>query len=509
MHNLFRRYGVELIIFAVTAALFGFAALGDLDPHHDGVMLKPAADVAAGKILFRDTFTQYGFLTVFLQAFAIKLGGATLWTIRASTVLFYALSAVLLYRIWGRVLKNRYRWTVIALFWLLPAFYMPQWTFLAWSSVYALFFLLLTTEWMLKSLDFERKTDYYLIGASSICAFWCRQPLLVVFLAAALFALALHFRDGESWRATGRRLLRLAAGAAAFSALIAGYLVFTDSWRDWVTQSILFAFRFGAAGGIGMLPEVALPLKVVYALFPGGTFYLFFPLFTLGFFARCVWRISRRQARPADWVLLAVALAALASWHQYYPVGCARHWFWAAVPMFGFAVLAVRELPRPIWRWGLAAVLLLLLLPELAQRVDGFYRYAVNFSSRREITNIPALRHLRLSESQYQYWSNVRKAFDAVPDEFRGRPYVNLTDAGLYCFFFPGDWSFHPMYMNWQRQVYNDYPDRLRVFVAKENPVLVYLSDRNPEPGRRFARVGGAAADLSLYILLPQPKEKP
>ena len=257
-----------------------------------------------------------------------------------------------------------------------------------------------------------------------------------------------------------------------------------------------------------MLPDVILPLKVLYALFPSGTFYLLFPLFTLGFGIRSAWRIYRRRARPADWVLLAVALPALASWHQYYPVGCARHWFWAAVPMFGFAVLFVRELPRPLWRWGAVAVLLLLLLPELTARVSGLYGYAAGFAARREVADISALRHLRFSAGQYQYWTNVRQAFDAVPAQFRGRPYVNLTDAGLYCFFFPGDWSFHPMYMNWQRQVYNDYPDRLREFIARERPVLVYLSDRNPEPGRRFARVSGAAPELSLYILLPQPVEK-
>ncbi|MGE4563594.1 MAG: hypothetical protein AB7F32_01875 [Victivallaceae bacterium] len=507
-HTLFKRYGAELVIFAVTAALFGFCALGDFEPHYDGEMLKPAADVAAGKILFRDTFSRHGFLTVFFQAFAIKLGGATLWTVRVSAVCFYALSAVLLYQIWARALRQ-YRWAVIALFWLLPAFHMPQWTFLVWSPVYALFFLLLSIAWMQKSLDFERKIDYYLIGASSICAFWCRPSFGSVFAAAALFALALHWRDGESWRATGRRLLRLGIGAAAFSALIAGYLVFADAWRDWVTQAILFEFRSGGEDVTGVAAGGLWPAGILSGLFPGGTFYLLFPLFTLGFALRGGWRVYRGKARPADWVLLAVALPALASWHQYYPAGSPRHWFWAAIPMFGFAVLGVRELPRPVWRWGAAAVLLLLLLPELTPRMKGFCDSVAGFDSRREVANIPVLRHLRLSGGQYQYWNNIRKAFDAVPDEFRGRPYVNLTDAGLYCFFFPGDWSFHPMYMNWQRRVYNDYPDRLREFVARENPVLVYLSDRDPDPGRRFARVSGASTDLSLYILLPRPKEKP
>jgi hypothetical protein len=66
-----------LVAIAVTVAVFTpFARLG-IDPHHDGIMLKPALDVLAGETLFRDTFSQYGLGTTYMQAAALWLFGPT------------------------------------------------------------------------------------------------------------------------------------------------------------------------------------------------------------------------------------------------------------------------------------------------------------------------------------------------------------------------------------------------------------------------------------------------
>ena len=60
--NLGRPFHLGLV-FLLTVGVVGALAVLQVDPHHDGVMLKPAFDVAAGQTLFRDTFTQYGALT--------------------------------------------------------------------------------------------------------------------------------------------------------------------------------------------------------------------------------------------------------------------------------------------------------------------------------------------------------------------------------------------------------------------------------------------------------------
>ena len=63
------------LLFLITLILFTPFAFLSVDLHHAGVMLKPAMDVADGMVIFRDSFNQYGFLTSFIQAVAVKLFG--------------------------------------------------------------------------------------------------------------------------------------------------------------------------------------------------------------------------------------------------------------------------------------------------------------------------------------------------------------------------------------------------------------------------------------------------
>ncbi len=77
-----------IMVFFISLIIVGFFSVMQVDPHHDGIMLKPAVDFANGKMLFRDTFYQYGALTAIFQASAIKLLGERLIVIRLLTVLF-------------------------------------------------------------------------------------------------------------------------------------------------------------------------------------------------------------------------------------------------------------------------------------------------------------------------------------------------------------------------------------------------------------------------------------
>ncbi|MFA7229681.1 MAG: glycosyltransferase family 39 protein [Victivallaceae bacterium] len=505
MKNSFPRLcPASCVIFAVTILWFGLFALGGVDPHHDGIMLKPAADVATGQILFRDTFTQYGLLTVFLQALAIKIGGATVLAVRLSTVLFYAMSAVLLYRIWSRLLNPGYVWGVMILFWILPGFCLSGWIFLPWSSVYALFFMLLMTECIFNVLKTERKIDWYFIGAAGAAAFWCRQTYGVTLVAAGIFAVLLHWRQVEQWKVTLQRLLRLVGGALLFSALPVMYLLVWGAFEDWCIQSIRFAFRFGKTGGvdIGGLPEVWLPLQLILALFPIKTSYVLFPVLTLLFFVYSIIGIWKKKA--VNWFLLAVALVALASWHQYFPVGCPRHWYWAATPMFGFFVLTIQNLVaatgRRMLRFSAIVLLTLLLVPTILERINGMVDYCRNFSQRRQIIQAP-MGGIFLEPGAYNYWQAVQKAFDSIPPQYNKRAFVNLTDSGLYNLYFPEQKNFHPMYINWGAQVYGDYPEKLKLFLNDKQPVAIFYSNKQPRKSFMFFRIKNRNVDL--YLLIP------
>ena len=152
----------ELILifscFVTILAITSYFAHLDPDWHHDGILFKPAVDVAAGLSLFKETFTQYGALTTYLQAGAVAIFGEQLIVLRLQAAVFLSLSGVLLYLIVSRAAS-----TVIALIsigiWLLMSPYMIS-VFLPWSSIYALFFCLLAT-WLV-ILDATLSTRYKL-----------------------------------------------------------------------------------------------------------------------------------------------------------------------------------------------------------------------------------------------------------------------------------------------------------------------------------------------------------
>ena len=127
-------------IFALTLPLVYWFSRINFDPHHTGLMLKGALDVANGKRLFAETYTQYGALVTWIQALFIRMLGTSVTSILLATSLFYALSYPLLYRMARRFLSIPVSLltTLVSVF--LAPFYF--WEFQPWSSVFALFFLL-------------------------------------------------------------------------------------------------------------------------------------------------------------------------------------------------------------------------------------------------------------------------------------------------------------------------------------------------------------------------------
>ena len=71
-------YSIGLFLTILFVA--GYFAQMDPDWHHDGILFKPAIDVASGLSLFRDTFSQYGALTTYLHATALHLFGKHFYT---------------------------------------------------------------------------------------------------------------------------------------------------------------------------------------------------------------------------------------------------------------------------------------------------------------------------------------------------------------------------------------------------------------------------------------------
>ncbi|WP_331020009.1 hypothetical protein [Methylotenera sp.] len=98
-----------LLIFLLSAVCIFSVWRGtyNFDPHHWGLMLSNAQDLASGKIPYREIFIQYGFLTTVIHAIGYKLMGENLQSVIAITSMLYALGLLGIYQLSYRVSNSR------------------------------------------------------------------------------------------------------------------------------------------------------------------------------------------------------------------------------------------------------------------------------------------------------------------------------------------------------------------------------------------------------------------
>ena len=264
----------SLAVFAATVLWFSVFAVIRIDMHHDAIMLKPAIDVAAGKVIFRDSFCQYGALAVWFQALAVKLFGGEIIVGQLLTVLFYGGIAVLSDRIFRRFLSFPFRMVNLGLFWgMAPSYMIPMHP---WSRVYALFFMLLSTEFLLRFFDSGKSWQPFAAGVFAACAFLARHPCgAAIFFsgAAVLVFYAAHRRS--DWAASAW----YGAGTAAVLAAFVLYLAVTGAWNAYLRQCFGFVLNFAVERGGNLewseiakrffpINEVLWIVDIIYSLLP-------------------------------------------------------------------------------------------------------------------------------------------------------------------------------------------------------------------------------------------------
>lgn len=403
------------------------APLG-IDPHHDGIMLKPALDVLAGQVLFRDTFTQYGALTTYLQVLALWFQ-PTLLALRLLTVAAYALTLFSLYAAWRLILPRSLAVLSCGLFMLfIPGYeknWLDQyWMLLPWSSVFALLFQSIGLYTLFRMITGEQPARWGAwLGAATAAAFWCRQPVGVIMAGCvSVIWLALWWTGwtpaGQSRRTT---LSGLLGGFGAVHALLLGGVLLLGAgpewwyqnfvWpRKWVLGSVnvqwhdfvtVFVHPREGAGLLLLLLAVAVPTLVkrfrpalsprvsaayyaglggfliwqhervlhVLALRDGGWTALL-PLVVVGQGVVSIARAcTTREPKTTEYFLVAsLAAVSLGSLVQYYPVPDSWHIIWSLAPAFGLIVFVFwRGLgwPAPV----VALVLTAALLPSVYAKI--------------------------------------------------------------------------------------------------------------------------------------------
>lgn len=508
---------------------YPFARIG-LDPHHDGIMLKPALDVLSGQVLYRDTFSQYGPLTTYLQTLALAVH-PTLLSLRVLTVLANAASLFFLFLAWRAVLPRSLSLVASLLFVSHAQFFDPMFPLIPWSSVLALFFQSVAILALLRIVAGSANAAWpWVLGIACACTVLCRQPVgIILTLTVGAIATALHF---AGWRACApaTRTLWLKVGLAfgAVSVLILGHLALhgalpacweqTILWpRRWAQgyNSVIFwinakAYIYPREAGVlivtllvGFLPAIvrrirpALPgwVDFTWLVILSGIYLAFARPFvapSLGFFLGgwnaviliaivvqsilALVRVIRRS--PTSSVSLdreyyssaALAGLALGSAAQIYPLPEPNHLYWALAPGLGVLVYFCHRLLR-LHPTACSLALLLLLAPGVYSK----YRWGTYTLDQSAVTlvNPPVLGGLRLpppfAAALEKSYETIRPLLEKNP----AQPVILYGHDALYLAWFENRENPSPYYVNWHDLVPPADQRKRLDYVFKAKPVVL------------------------------------
>lgn len=471
---------VSAALFVFTLLWFGFWAQYGVDPHHDGIVFKAAADVARGQTLYGQTYSHYGILTVFFQAAALYVFGVNLLVLKYLSVLFYALSAVLIYWISKRFLDAKFLWIPIALFYLhAPMYY---WEFQPWSSVFSLFFSLAAFYAVLQCVDKPQSgIAFFVAGAFSVLPFWFRQTCIVFELA--LPALLIFWLFGRRYpiKTLAKQFLLFALGSGAVSLPIVLWIAGNHVTQQFINQTFIGAAQFANTATEKNLSEghsTSLFVTVLKFFLFGGVGGLYFVIIwntIIGFLCSAYAFFAKKSDDShASAVIMLFVFAGL-SVHQFYPVPCPWHFFWGGIIGYIALTYTIQTLIKTQYSFKLvkfAAVVLaigLFLLPfasvtkkfyNLAHDPMSDFYFPVNrIQNAQTIQHPGVLKDMKVHKTLAVQWERFFEMLNSIPEENRSDPVINFTREGLYPLFFNNQTNFNGFFKHfrcWTSEAYQE-----------------------------------------------------
>ena len=475
-----------------------FAAIG-VDALHDGLLFKPALDFAEGKMLFRDTFFHYGALTTLLQAFALKLFGHYLIVIKLQVAFFYALTSCFLWLIWKRLIPQ---WlaTLCGIIYVFMAPYFLDmyfsnhnpnygWWFLPWSSVYALFFQVLSLYFLIRSI--EKNSRYYIAaaGASVALTMWARQPVGALLFVALSFFLFCLFLAAKSARK--KYLADTAVFVSAFvvvNAFFVLWLAFNNALKSMWLQTVMFPLLWNKnIASIATIHPIFSILFPAHDQFSPASSYVWsvLPCVCLILLFKTFFNYVRtRRFDTQGLIVFASVMVCLASWGQYYPLLCERHTYWAIAPMIGVCVFFVWNLLKNVHIIFRIFVTLLavglLFQTDITRRIQGGEaRLGHNYV---DLTYPKCLKGMKVPSHDALFFQRIATDIDDYFKRYPTGGVINLSMDALYPAFRENLTNFHPLQMYWPaiglETLYPDYRAKLEKYAAEKKPIII--SHTNP-----------------------------
>lgn len=498
---------IMIILFFLTFLVNAHFARLDIDAHHDGILFKPALDVSEGRILFKETFSQYGALTTYIQATALSLFGQKLLVVRILTALVYGVMSVLLYIIFRRFLPKEIISTSIVLWIFMEPSFLK--TFLPWSSIYALLFQLSALYCLLKQHETGRTSFAFLTGLMASLTMWCRQPVGIFTMASiVLYEISLFYKDEITLKKMLTNIIWQLTGFASVIVLFVSYFLHVGSFIDWIKQSFLFAYFWAQ----WVAPNVDQRQLLLQSLLPGNDVFLslwsIYPLTTLLLFAP-----SRRNS-----LLWAVIFVALASWIQYYPIAELRHFYWAATPMMPLLGYAIYTLLKKVQvnklrfsqsraRTITCLLLIAIHLPEVVTRITAGIEKSTK--TRVTIQEPSLLAGMQASLQEAETYKAIESTLNAYLSNSPDKTVVMRSNDALFGALDPRIQNANKATVNWPwigMTIYKDYESTIEEIIQKNQYLII--SDRNTSPSSTYCPIDLNTTRLSPNISLFIPCSK-
>jgi MFS family permease len=518
-----------LLSAGLVALLVPFARLG-VDPHHDGIMLKPALDVLSGQVLFRDTFSQYGAMTTYLQVVALWLQPRLL-SLKLLTVAAYAMTLFFLYASWRLILPRSLTILSCGLFILfIPAYeknWLDQyWILQPWSSMFAMLFQSIALYALFRVIRGEQPVPWGLVlGVACACIFWCRQPVGVITAGCLVVIwLALHWTN---WAPAGHSkrsiLISILGGFTAVNALLLGSILLSGALPEWWYQNFVWPRKLvlesvnvswkafitvfvhpSAGAGLLVLGLAAtLPALVkryranlssrsllTYYLCLGGMlawqhervlqvlslrdggWTVLVPLLVLlqAVISVTAAFATRNVPRTTEYFLVA-ALAALSlgSLVQYYPIPDSWHILWSLAPAFGLLAFVFWRgvgWPAPVVAVVLSAVFLPSLYVKAQSATQALTRPMVTLAR-------PAvLRGMQVPPEQARSLSRIADCLGQILRRQPDMPAALIGDDALFLCFTPNHTNPTPYYVTWIGLADNKANEKRWNYILSVRPLM-------------------------------------
>lgn len=500
-------------------------ALYSADPLHDGIMLKTAMDVANGKALYKESFSQYGYLVTLIQATFVKAFGEHLWAVHAATAFMYTISYCVVFLITKRYMSSGCAFSICLCILAVAHFYCAD--FLPWSNVFGLCFLICCLYSTLRFIETRKKRYIVLMAVWASFAFWSKLPIgavvyLALFLLFAIFLLIRQYK--KEWKEyIGIFLISSLIVFGIFLVI----LFLQGALNDWWIQTMKGAVDFAVGRSTQSLAEdetISSSMIFIHKIYSilrkvlGDLFSYSYspidcmvPILNLIIFSVYLVRIIRqaiekRRIAKIDVELLCFAMFALASWSQYYPVPCDRHIFWGKFPMIALMGVGLYRLFTIVSNKhknlaGVYTIIIVLIIQFPIVRENVINGYAKLTSPTYYVEDSPYhyLDGIRMDKEEAIFFSEVESTLYSLELRYPEKELLNISGYTLFSCY--SDVNIGQLYSPYGRGMYSGYAEEWNCFIKDMQPIILYDGSNNAIDVDDFQLVRFIEGDIGSDIV--------